>query len=354
MIKASAIDLFCGVGGLTHGIIKAGIPVLAGIDIDLTCRYAYEKNNRAQFIGKDVAELTSEEILQLYPEDGVKIMLGCAPCQPFSNYTNKKKDRDKDHKWPLLYSFSRLVQEIEPEIVSMENVPQIEKEKVFKDFVMQLQLLGYYVSWKVVYCPDYQIPQIRKRMVLLASKLGKINLIKPTASKDSYITVREVIGDLEEISAGETSSNDPLHRASKLNETNMKRMMQSRPGGTWADWDPELVADCHAKASGETYMSVYARMEWEKPSPTITTQFYGFGNGRFGHPVQHRALSLREGAMLQTFPRSYDFLDPETTLSFKKIGTHIGNAVPVRLGEVIGQSIVSHLEECGGKKDAIE
>lgn len=346
-MTVSAIDLFCGVGGLTHGVARSGLNVIAGFDLDSSCRYAYEKNNNSQFIAEDVSSITGEDLLRMYPEGDIRVLLGCAPCQPFSNYTNKNKVREQDDKWKLLYSFARLIEESEPEIISMENVPQIRSQKVFKDFIKRLQELGYHTSWQVVYCPDYGIPQIRKRLVLLASKIGPITLIDPTHSSDNYLTVQDAIGSLEPLAAGETSATDPLHMTSQLSERNMQRMLQSKPGGTWRDWDTDLLAECHVRDSGKTYMSVYGRMEWDKPSPTITTQYYGFGNGRFGHPEQHRALSLREGAILQTFPNNYDFVDPEVNPSFTVIGRQIGNAVPVRLGEVIGDSIMKHLKENG-------
>ena len=179
--------------------------------------------------------------------------------------------------------------------------------------------------------------------MLLASKLGEIDIVSPTHSKQEYRTVEDIIGDLEPIAAGEIAAKDPLHRSSKLNEVNMKRIRQSKPGGTWRDWDEELLAPCHKKKTGKSYSGVYARMVADDVGPTITTQFYNYGTGRFGHPEQDRALSLREGALLQTFPSDYEFIDPELPFSMKRLGTHIGNAVPVDLGVVIGRSIISHL-----------
>jgi DNA (cytosine-5)-methyltransferase 1 len=151
------------------------------------------------------------------------------------------------------------------------------------------------------------------------------------------------IGHLPELEAGKVSSVDVLHYSSSLSPLNLRRIRASRPGGTWRDWDRELVAACHRKKKGKTYPSVYGRMAWDSPSPTITTQFFGFGNGRFGHPEQNRAISLREGAVLQTFPCDYQFVEPGGVYRFKTIGRLIGNAVPVRLGEVIGKSIEMHL-----------
>jgi len=156
-ISATAIDLFCGAGGMTHGFIKAGIPVIAGIDTDETCRYAYEENNNATFINKDVRDITGTELASLYSENGSRILAGCAPCQPFSTYTQKNSKRNEDEKWGLLHSFSRLIKEIETDIVSMENVPQIEKQEIFSDFIRNLRELNYHISWQFVYCPDYGI-----------------------------------------------------------------------------------------------------------------------------------------------------------------------------------------------------
>jgi DNA (cytosine-5)-methyltransferase 1 len=347
-LSVVAVDLFCGAGGMTHGFIKAGIPVIAGIDTDETCKYAYEKNNNTKFINKDIRAITGTELASLYPENGIRILTGCAPCQPFSTHTQKNRKRNEDDKWGLLYTFSRLIKEIEPDIVSMENVPQIEKQKVFSHFIGNLEKLEYHISWQFVYCPDYGIPQTRTRLVLLASRLGNIQLISKTHTPSQYRTVEKSIRNLEAIRDGETSSKDPLHKACKLTAINKNRIHQSKPGGTWRDWDKELLTPCHQKPSGKSYVSVYSRMEWDKPAPTITTQFYNFGTGRFGHPEQHRALSLREGALLQTFPKYYKFIDPKLPFSIKRLGRHIGNAVPVRLGEIIGISIMKHLEECNG------
>ncbi len=349
-MNCTAVDLFCGIGGLTHGIQKAGINVVAGIDIDSTCKYAYEENNNAAFINKGIENITAEEINSLYPADSIKILMGCAPCQPFSNYSLRYiKDGHKDNKWKLLYYFLNLVENTNPNIVSMENVPQLSKEVVFNDFVTKLKNLGYSVSWSIVNCANYGVPQNRKRLVLLASRFGNINIIPPIYNKDNYLTVGDLIKALPPLEDGSVCKKDQLHRTSKLSKTNKHRIKQSIPGGTWADWDEKLRLPCHMKSTGKGYGAVYGRMEWNKPSPTITTQFYGYGNGRFGHPEQNRAISLREGALLQSFPVDYKFIDDNNPQTNKQIGIHIGNAVPVELGNAIGISIKIHLE--GGIKN---
>ncbi|MDN5511762.1 MULTISPECIES: DNA cytosine methyltransferase [Acinetobacter] len=334
-MQIEAVDLFCGVGGLTAGLIKSGIKVKAGYDIAEECHFAYEYNNKAIFVHKDVADVTASEISSWYSKGSIRLLAGCAPCQPFSTY-NQGKDTTKDKKWPLLYHFSRLIKEVKPELVTMENVPEVIKHKVYQDFVDELKLLGYAVFSKEVVCVQYGIPQTRKRHVVLASKIGYIELLPPTHIKP--VTVKQVIGKLEPLHAGEKSTKDPLHIAAKLSELNLQRIKKSIPGGTWRDWPEDLRAECHKKQSGKSYPAVYGRMEWDKPAPTMTTLCFGFGNGRFGHPEQNRGISLREAALFQTFPKNYQFTETPQKINFKGVGRMIGNAVPVRLGEIIGMS----------------
>ena len=226
----------------------------------------------------------------------------------------------------------------------MENVPNLSNKDVFKNFVNKLQEIGYQVSFKNVFCPDYGIPQKRRRLVLLASKLGDISLIPPTHNPENYITVKGAIAHLEKIESGEKSKTDKLHFTTKLTEVNVKRIQASIPNGSWEDWNDDLKLKCHKKETGKSYKAVYGRMSWDEPSPTITTQFYNYGTGRFGHPEQDRALTIREASILQSFPADYKFFEKETDIILTKIGTHIGNAVPVELGYVIGQSIIKHLK----------
>jgi DNA (cytosine-5)-methyltransferase 1 len=341
------VDLFCGAGGLTHGFIKEGFQVVAGVDSDTSCKFAFEHNNDSIFIDKKIEELAASEILALYPDNHIKILVGCAPCQPFSSYTKKKS---KDDKWKLLSAFADRIDEIDPDIVSMENVRDLvnfRRGTILKQFVDRLES-KYTVTYYLVYCPDYGIPQSRTRLVLFASKFGAVDLIEKTHSPENYPTVADVISNLEPIEAGQVSESDPLHRSSRLDEINLRRIKQSVPGGTWRDWDEDLVAACHKKSTGRSYPSVYGRMKWDEPSPTITTQSYGYGNGRFGHPDQNRAISLREAALLQTFPDDYEFVAPDEEVRIKTIGRHIGNAVPVDLGRVIAKSIAKHIEENNG------
>lgn len=339
------IDLFCGVGGLTHGLINAGLDVIAGFDIDPTCQYTYEHNNHVIYHQQNIREVTGDQLGQIYAEGALRVLVGCAPCQPFSQMRVKLgEENEHDEKYDLLLEFGRLIEESHPTVISMENVPRIKETVIYDQFVEILDRNGYQHSESVVYCPDYGIPQSRRRFVLMGSLLGPIELIPPTHNPYD-VHVRDFIQNLPHIAAGETSEIDPLHRSAALSRKNIQRIQASVPGGTWRDWPKRLRCKCHKKKSGQTYSSVYGRMTWDQIGPTITTQFYSYGTGRYGHPEQDRALSLREGALLQTFPADYDFIDPNRPFVFRDVARHIGNAVPVRLGEIIGDTIVSHLNE---------
>lgn len=343
--NAGVIDLFCGIGGLSRGFYDENFKILAGVDADSSCKYAFEINNDSIFIDEKIENISSSAIKELFKNSETKILVGCAPCQPFSSYMFKDSEK-KDNKWTLLYEFSKLIKETSPDIISMENVPQLmnfKKAPVLKDFIKSLEELGYYVSYKIVYCPNYGIPQNRKRFVLLASKYGPINLIEPTHGAKDYKTVKDAIGSLQPLSDGEESVKDKMHRARKLSPVNKERILHTPYGGGWKNWPEHLKLACHKKIGGKTYMSVYGRMKWEEPSPTITTHCTGYGNGRFGHPEQNRAITLREAALLQTFPIEYKFYPENQPFSSSRIARQIGNAVPVELGRVIAKSIKLHI-----------
>lgn len=337
-----AVDLFCGIGGLTYGLRTSGIDVVAGYDLDDSCEYAYEANNgKGTFVCKNVSEVTGEEIRERLKKFDIKVLVGCAPCQPFSTHRKDKKHRERHKDWGLLAQFGRLAEEVMPDYISMENVPELMKESIFTDFVATLKRLGYSVTYNVVKAEEYGVPQHRRRLLLLASKKGTIDLVSPICDEEHVVTVREAIGKLPPVKAGDAYEGDPLQTASALSELNLRRIKASTQNGTWRDWPEDLRLDCHKKASGQTYPSVYGRMAWDETSPTITTQFYMYGTGRFGHPEQDRAITLREGAVLQSFPKGYVFTRPGEKISRKAIARHIGNAVPPKLGEAVGKSIIA-------------
>ena len=333
-----AVDLFCGIGGLTHGLRLAGVAVKAGFDIDLTCRHAFETNNDgAGFVCEDVRDVHFADLEPYYATAKVTALVGCAPCQPFSAHNRRKKRSDADCS--LVNEFARLVREGMPDLVSMENVPGLAKHPSFAELIETLTALGYEVTTTIVSCERYGVPQRRRRLVLLASQHGLLLLPE---SRGAPPTVRDCIRDLPVLEDGSASADDPAHAAMPLSPTNRDRIAQSRPGGSWVDWDDYLVNECHRNAH---YPAPYGRMSWDDLAPTITTQFCYYSTGRFGHPEQDRAISVREGAMLQTFPRDYNLVDDENPLTIRQLARHVGNAVPVNLGSAIGATFVESLND---------
>ena len=336
------IDLFSGIGGLTYGFQSAGLNVVAGIDNDTTCEYGYTQSTGAKFILKDIIDVKAEDLCLLFGDAEIKVLAGCAPCQPYSQLNQKSATKEKTE--PLV-KFAELIKEVQPHIVSMENVAgllNVRKYPVFSKFLKTLNKSGYHIDYKIINTADYGVPQNRRRLVLLASLLGPIEIPQPT--HEVQTTLRTAIGDLPAINDGQQSRTDQLHRANKLSKLNKRRVMATpADGGSQKDWPVKLLLECHKKESGKSFGSVYGRMRWNEPAPTMTTQCTGLGNGRFGHPDQHRAISLREAARIQTFPDSYTFHDASKPPNRTNIAKFIGNAVPVRLGKVLGDTIEQHI-----------
>ena len=242
-----------------HARLRArGLQCVAGFDADENCRFPFEHNNQpAKFVCRRIEHITVSEIRLLYPKDTIRILVGCAPCQPFSKYTKKRLDRMG--KWQLVERFADLICEVDPDIISMENVPSLVSYQdglIYSSFVKKLTDHGYHVTpYPTVYCPDYGVPQRRTRLVLFASKFGKIELAPATHTPKQYATVRSTIEHLPKIAAGEKCITDPLHKAAGLSELNLRRIQASRPGGTWRDWDKALIPECFLKESGTGYVS---------------------------------------------------------------------------------------------------
>jgi DNA (cytosine-5)-methyltransferase 1 len=341
--QPEVVDLFCGVGALSHGLKLAGCKILAGYDTDERCKHAFETNNGGKFIKRDVGKMSAYEIMSHYSGDAPTVLAGCAPCQPFSSY---KQRYAEDPQWGLVTKFAELAAEVQPDFVTMENVPALLRYKdgeVFRQFKAILNEAGYPIRASIAKCELFGVPQKRRRLVVVAAHRRKIGRLRSAESVGK--TVRQAIDHLPPISAGEAHPLDSLHVASALSPLNLERMKAAKPGGTWRDWPEELRAECHRRPSGKTYPGVYARMEWDKPAPTMTTQCFGFGNGRFGHPEQNRAISLREAAILQSFPEDYNFLKSDEAPAMKEVGRWIGNAVPVALAKAVGQIIMSSRTE---------
>ena len=337
------VDLFSGIGGLTYGFQLAGLNVVAGIDNDADCEYGYTRSTGAQFILKDIAHVRSADLISVLRAGAVSVLSGCAPCQPYSSLSQKGVIRDQ--AGPLI-RFAELVSEVRPDIVSMENVAgllNIRKHSAFPVFLKSLKRYGYRIDYKIINSANYGVPQNRRRLVLLASRLGPIKI--PTHRHERQITLRDVISDLPPIEDGQRNDVDTLHYASKLSNLNKKRIMETPiNGGSQKDWPKELLLDCHKKESGKSFSSMYGRMCWDKPASTMTTQCIGLGNGRFGHPEQHRAISLREAARIQTFPDNYVFYNQSGPMRVGHIARFIGNAVPVQLAKILGTAIYKHVQ----------
>lgn len=335
----AGVDVFCGAGGLTYGLQSAGVGIVAGIDSDPACEFPFTANNGAFFIEADIRDVAAADVAMLYPPNAIRLLAGCAPCRPFSRF-RRGDDNTDDAEWGLLGEFRRLVEGTYPELVTMENVPDIGSKPIFLSFVRCLRRLGYALDFRSVYCPPLGIPQHRRRLVLLASRIGEITVPTGQLSREEYPTVRDTIGTLRALASGAQDPRDRLHKTRAATKVSLRRLRASKPGGTWRDWPLDLRSECHRKKKGSSYQSVYARMVWTEPSPTITTQAYSFGTGRFGHPDQDRSISLREAALLQTFPRDYRFVAQSDPVYFRIVGRLIGNAVPPRLGYFIGKELV--------------
>ncbi len=342
-----AIDFFCGGGGMTRGLLDAGIQVIAGIDSNPNCHDTYEKNNHNIYLECDICKLTPDQLKEKFPQlnnpDDV-MLVGCAPCQPFSLLRREEFDesgKSIPHKSVnLLTEFGRFVKNIKPAHVMVENVPGIKGKgaDVLDSFKLMLENEGYQWDEKTLYAKDYGVPQNRRRYVLIASRLFKPAIPKPTHGNKSnllpYRTVRQAIAKYPAIATGETHKTIPNHHCANLSPLLLQRIKATpHDGGSRTDWPENLVLDCHKNFKGHT--DVYGRMKWDEPSPTLTVKCFSLSNGRFGHPEQNRAISLREAAALQTFKDDYVFYG-----SVQEIGKQIGNAVPVLLAKVMGDYVL--------------
>lgn len=327
------IDLFCGIGGLTRGLELSGIQIKAGYDIDESCRYAYEANNKSStFINTDVRDLSFHHLTPFLENATFTLIAGCAPCQPYSAHTRRRSNPAAD-ECSLVLEFARIITEGKPDLVTMENVPGLARHPAFDALLATLTSLDYDFDHGVISCLPYGVPQTRRRLVLVASRLGFISLPSPTAAT---VTVGDVMRDLPLLGDGDSDPTDRAHCTLPLSKINKRRIQQSKPGGSWKDWDADLLSDCHRTAY---YPGPYGRMSWHAAAPTITTQCCYYSTGRFGHPEQHRTISIREAALLQTFPRDYLLTDPNEPFVVHTIARHVGNAVPVKLAEALGHSI---------------
>ena len=340
--QLKAIDFFSGVGGLTRGLLNARVGVRAGVDSDESCRETFEFNNEsAEFISTDIRQLDRSIVRNLVREEGKNNMLftGCAPCQSFSKQRRSKSRRPDA---TVLGSFAELVEEFQPAYVLIENVPGLRSVKGFstyKRFKRMLTTNGYGVSEDVVNANEYGVAQSRRRLILVAALGAEISLPERTHDGKNvpFATVRETIGHYPALKAGGSSQTVANHVAAELSDLNLRRIQNTpQDGGDRRDWPEELWLDCH-KGEYSGHSDVYGRMFWDRPSPTLTGRCVSISNGRYGHPSQNRAISLREAAALQSFDDDFTFSG-----HIRQIALHIGNAVPVLLAEKLGRHIAAH------------
>lgn len=339
-----AVDFFCGGGGMSFGMLQAGINILAGIDNDEKCKETYESNiGKGKFINADVFDLTEKDIqtkLGLTQNDNELILIGCSPCQFWSIINTDKKKSEKSKN--LLIEFERFVKFFYPGYVVVENVPGVlkkKKESGLEDFILWLNNNNYQVHFDIHNVNDFGVPQNRKRFTLVANRITNKKIF-PEPLKENKPTVRDFIGrhnGFIDIPAGYKDDSSFLHTASTLTEINLKRIKKVTPDGgdrMGFSKDKELQLKCFVNKDN-SFKDTFGRLWWDKPSPTITTKFISISNGRFAHPENDRGLSLREGAVLQSFPKDYKFYG-------KSIGTIarlIGNAVPPIYAKKIGLAI---------------
>ena len=356
MSPTRVYDFFSGCGGTSVGFRQAGIEHALAIDSCPDAIRTFQKNFRGtSIINGSIESVDARRIEDYYSsESEVKLFCGCAPCQPFTKQkTNTKKNASEDNRRGLLLRFSAIVHDCLPELVFVENVPGLQKVSVadggpFSLFVEQLEEDGYFLDYGVIAAQDYGAPQVRRRLVLVASRMGTISLPAPTHGPNSakvYVTVRDAIADLPSVENGTEHPDKrkyPNHRAARLSSLNLERIRHTGANGR-RDWPESLLPKCYAKKkNGERYnghSDCYTRLAWDEPAPGLTTRCISYSNGRFGHPEQDRAITVREAAKLQGFPNSFVFIG-----SMNSMARQIGNAVPVQVAKAFGKHFIKHVK----------
>lgn len=340
-------DFFAGCGGASAGLRAAGLEIALGLDNDIDAARTFQANfAEAEFVCADIEDVPVESLDRIVDRwIGHPLLFNaCAPCQLFSRQRRGTTAPD-DGRLALLNHLLPFVRRYQPELVFAENVPGLRDgnagRKVFLSFTRELQALGYRTNHQVVRSQDYGVPQRRARLVLLASRLGRVEFPMkthgPGTLRPTYATVADWIGKLPEISAGATHPLVPNHQAAGLSPLNLQRIRATPPGGGWRDL-PDHLLPASRKSGFAGFTDVYGRLQWNSQAPALTTRCISYSNGRFGHPSQDRAISVREAASLQTFPLDFLF-----TGSLNSQARQVGNAVPVLLAEQFGTCFVDHL-----------
>lgn len=329
-------DFFSGCGGASRGFQDAGFQINLGIDINKFATATFRNNfPNAHVINKDIRKITPADIKPyIIQNDQDKLLFcGCAPCQPFSKQNRQK--RESDSRINLLNEFSRFIKYYMPDYIFVENVPGIQQFNLAKSplnkFLQILDRLHYHHKHKVISAANYGVPQPRKRLILIACLDNEIDFPESHYGIDRpYSTVADWISGLPALQAGSVDPHDKDHVAASLSPLNLRRIHATPEGGGRLDWPEELCLECHQNHEGHT--DVYGRLAYNEMASTLTTRCISYSNGRYGHPVQDRGISIREAACLQTFPREFTFSG-----SIAERARQIGNAVPPLLARSIAQ-----------------
>lgn len=344
--KLVAIDLFCGAGGLTQGLHDAGYQTLLALDIEPVAIETFKLNhskNVPHILKRDITKVKTSEIFELtgLKKGELDLLAGCPPCQGFSSMRTKNgKITIDDPRNDLVFQYMRLVRELLPKAVMMENVPGLAKDDRMKVVLKELKELGYHVddnTVQVVNIADYGVPQRRRRMALATVRGQAFKLEKPNIKK---VTVRDVIGEENALPPiGE--SGDKLHDWKTNRTQKMLDYFEVLPkdGGSRIDTPKEYWRPCHLRYP-QGFKDVYGRMKWDDVSPTITGGCDNPSKGRFIHPQENRAITLREAAILQTFPRDYKFA---TSRGKTGVALMIGNALPPKFIKYVSSQLKEHL-----------
>ncbi len=359
-MSIKVFDFFSGCGGTSAGLRQARyldkkFEVVLGLDNNADAAETFQKNfRRAKFKVGDIRAIKCEDIQEVIDEcrEHPLLFTGCAPCQPFSTKNSSRGNRE-DTRSNLLQEFGRFIEYFKPDYILVENVPGIQEIRPgtpgpLNEFLELLHCNGYKYQVDVLKSQDYGVPQRRARLIVLATRHGNIRLPKPThgPGRKPYVTAWEVIKDLPKVAAGEKHPSVANHQTQSLTPLNLKRIKATPSGGDRRDWPDDLWLDCHKGRNNEGkfdgHMDVYGRIRKDQPMGALTTRFISISNGRFGHPEQDRALTVREAAYLQTFPKDFEFCGP-----LGSTAVQVGNAVPVLLAQRLGEVILRHATEHG-------
>ena len=350
----TAADAFAGGGGLTVGLKRAGFRVVAAVELGHHAFATYKANHpEVRCLNQDIATVSGEALLRHAETDRLDLLAGCPPCQGFTSLTAKYKDQE-DPRNELVLEMARLTEETLPRAIMMENVPGLSQKgkSLYRQLRERLQALGYLLTDGVLQVADYGVPQNRRRLVLLGGLGFKIPLPEPTHSRSPteciapWRTVRDAIAGMPNpVTLTQAKANGDVERSDwhvvrDLSAKNLERLRAAKAGATWQEIPEQLRPACH-RGGYLGFTNVYGRMEWDRPAPTITGGCTTLSKGRFGHPDADRTISVREAALLQTFPRDYR-LD---TRYMDYVCNMIGNALPCDFAEAISRQCAQRLRQ---------